>query len=304
MGEQQRISSRLRRDYELVALSRAKRVSAQPDARAALERLVSAGLASVEGDAMTLIDPASADVPPSDPEFDILLVLFTYWLRSGGDQTDDEILYGELGYWQHWWNALREHRGRESGPLWMDMVVADVSAFIDRPWLDEFDTRILGYVVENQLIAGRVIVPAHTLGSPAEDLVEFAIGLGFEVRVFPARVQFVIYDEQSLVVRDGVEGELERHRRSRQPAVVAPLRELFDFQWAAAIPWREHQKGSAGILQLLAQDWTDERIARALGVSTRTVSRRISRMMEAAGVQSRFALGMRFARAEMLEPAP
>lgn len=298
------MSSGLRRDYELVALSRAKRVSAQPEARAALERLVSAGLASVEGDAMTLIDPASADVPRSDPEFDILHVLFTYWLQSGGDETDDEILYGELGYWQHWWNALREHREREPGPLRMDMVVADVSAFVDRPWLDEFDTRILGYVVENRLISGRVIVPADTLGSPAEDLVEFAIGLGFEVRVFPARVQFVIYDGQSVVVRDGVENELERHRRSRQAAVVAPLRELFDFQWAAAIPWGEHQKGAAGILQLLAQDWTDERIARALGVSTRTVSRRISRMMDAAGVQSRFALGMRFARSEALEPAP
>lgn len=303
MGEEGTFRS-LRHDFELIALRRVKRIGGEPTVERALERLVAAGLASMDGDAMTLMDPATAEVPRTDPEFDILHALYAFWLQADPSEGEDEILYGELGYWQHWWNALREHGERLGGPLRMDFVVPEDAPFIDRDWMSDFDPKIVEHVVSQSLLAGRVIVPPSTLGSPAQDLVEFALRLDVEVRVFPARVQFVIYDGESVVVRDGVEGELERHRRSRQATVVAPLRELFDFQWVAAIPWGEHEKGAAGILQLLAQDWTDERIARALGVSTRTVSRRISRMMEAAGVQSRFALGMRFARSETLESAP
>lgn len=74
----------------------------------ALARLVASGLASVEGDAMTLMDPTTAGVPRVEPDFDVLHARYAFWLQADPSEGEDEILYGELGYWQHWWNALRE----------------------------------------------------------------------------------------------------------------------------------------------------------------------------------------------------
>jgi|GEM_PF-1484084 len=327
----------LRQDYERIALTGAKRAtadvgvpaaptaasaspatasavpataSASPrldaDDLAALDRLVAAGLAEREGDAFSLNRPGDARVDLDDGTRELLTVLHDYWLRADDDAPDDEVLYGELGYWRHWWNMLQEHPDRTTRPLEMLMVVADDESFADREWLDEFEGELLSHVVTGRLITGRVIVPPTTLGAPAEDLVEFAIALGLEVRVFPSPSQFVVYDQVAAVLRDDPApgDELERHTLTRRAAVVDPLLRLFELQWAAGIPWGEFEKGAHGILRLLALGWTDARIASAMGVSVRTVSRRVSEVMTAAGVQSRFELGMRYALQQLGDAAP
>ncbi|MGN6274219.1 MAG: helix-turn-helix transcriptional regulator [Protaetiibacter sp.] len=289
----------LRRDYEHIALAGVKRAGVELDdaGRAALERLVAVGLAEREGDAFSLNRPGDADLELDADSSELLTVLHDYWLRADDATPDDEVLYGELGYWRHWWNMLQSHPDRRTKPLEMLMVVADDESFADRAWLDELEGDILEHVVAGRLITGRVIVPPATLGAPAEDLVEFAIALGLEVRVFPSATQFVIYDQGAVVLReDPAEGDgPERHTLTRRAAVVEPLRQLFELEWGAGIPWGEFEKGAHGILHLLALGWTDVRIASAMGISVRTVSRRVSEVMSAAGVQSRFELGMRHA---------
>lgn len=47
------------------------------------------------------------------------------------------------------------------------------------------------------------------------------------------------------------------------------------------------------ILECLARGQTDDAIARSLGISTRTLNRRMARMMDALGAQTRFQLGIR-----------
>lgn len=47
-----------------------------------------------------------------------------------------------------------------------------------------------------------------------------------------------------------------------------------------------------GILRLLAEGQTDQSIARAMGITTRTVTRRISEIYEVLGVESRFQAGI------------
>ena len=289
----------LLRDYERIALTGVKRAGAELDdaGRASLDRLVAVGLAEREGDAFSLNRPGDVGLELDAGSAELLTVLHDYWLRADDAAPDDEVLYGELGYWRHWWNMLQSHPDRRANPLEMLMVVADDESFADRAWLDELEGDILEHVVAGPLITGRVIVPPTTLGAPAEDLVEFAIALGLEVRVFPSATQYVIYDQVAVVLRDDpAEGDApERHTLTRRAAVVEPLRRLFELEWGAGIPWGEFEKGAHGILHLLALGWTDARIASAMGISVRTVSRRVSEVMSAAGVHSRFELGMRYA---------
>jgi len=302
----------LRRDYERIALSGAKRIHDDPandvldgDQAAALTRLAAADLAVVVGDAFTLLQGEDANVSLDDSTLELMRVLYSYWLRSDDEASDDEVLYGEVGYWQHWWNMLRARPDRAEHPLEVDMLIADSSAFTDRDWLDGLDDEILAYVRDQKLVTGRVIVPPSTLDAPAESLVEWAIELGLSVRVFRSSSQYVVYDAVAAVLHDDtVEGEMERHRLTRRGAVVEPLRQLYSLQWAAAIPWEEYSKDAAGVLHLLAQGWTDVRIADAMGVSPRTVSRRVSEAMNSAGVQSRFELGIKYALSELGTETP
>jgi len=271
-------------------------LGADDELRESLTRLERASLAEVVDGAFSLNRPDDARVGLDPATRDLLQVLYDYWLRSDDDERGDEVLDGELGYWRHMWNALHARPDRASHPLELEMVAPDDGLFATRDWLDELDRELMDPVAEACLLTGRVIVPPATLGAPAESIVGLLLALGIEVRVFPSPSQFAIYDGTAAVLRDDPTGaSIERHRLTRRTAVVEPLRRLFELQWAAGIPWGEYEKGAAGILQMLAQGWTDARIAGAMGVSTRTVSRRVSEVMAAAGVQSRFELGMRYA---------
>ena len=86
---------------------------------------------------------------------------------------------------------------------------------------------------------------------------------------------------------------------TRRRSIVDSLGMLFDMHWAAAVPWESFLRGSDRILRLLADGLTDRHIADVTGMSPRTVSRRIAEMMEAAGVHSRFQLGVKYALREL-----
>ncbi|HWL02056.1 MAG TPA: helix-turn-helix transcriptional regulator [Microbacteriaceae bacterium] len=205
----------------------------------------------------------------------------------------EAFLLGDEGFWQHWWDALTLPRSR---PLRMDVIVEP--SFAQRPWLAELDPGVLSHVVDHVLVTGRVIVPPETLESPAEGLVDLAIGMGFEIRVMAGLAACAIYDGEAAVLPEDDDTGRPGHRLIRRASVVERIQALFELRWASAIPWDEYQKGAAGVLHLLALGWSDARIAAALGISGRTVSRRVSEAMAAAGVHSRFQLGMRYAGAD------
>lgn len=305
-------SATLRDDYERVALAGAKRhpdearsASLTPALEAALERLVDAGLAAREGAAVTLHLPEYARVELDESSRAMMRQLHDYWLRADDETSDDEVLYGELGYWQHWWNMINARPDRDDHPLDVAVVIADDAGFAQRDWVGGFDHDIVEHIADRGLVTGKLIVPPSTLGAPAEALIDVAEELGLSVRVFPAPTPFVVYDGEAVALPDGHGDDgLERHLLTRRPSVVEPLRRLFNYQWAAAVPWATFLDGTSGILRLLGEGWTDARIADALGVSTRTVSRRIADAMSAAGVQSRFALGMKYALSELGRQTP
>ncbi|PWJ26688.1 hypothetical protein ATK17_2862 [Branchiibius hedensis] len=85
----------------------------------------------------------------------------------------------------------------------------------------------------------------------------------------------------------------------RDPVVVAAFVELFDRLWATAAPVAIGEDAQAsGVLDLMRQGLKDEAIARAQGVSLRTVRRRIASLMAEHGVDTRFQLALKLTERE------
>lgn len=81
----------------------------------------------------------------------------------------------------------------------------------------------------------------------------------------------------------------------RDPVVVSAFVELFERLWVTAAPLAvgEDDQLTGGVLDLMRQGFKDEAIARAQGVSLRTVRRRIAALMDEHGVDTRFQLALR-----------
>ena len=82
----------------------------------------------------------------------------------------------------------------------------------------------------------------------------------------------------------------------RTPPVVSAVALVFDELWRAADRWSEPTDTWMPILGLMSQGLTDDAIAQRLGLTDRTVRRRIAEAMTELGVTSRFALGMAWQR--------
>jgi predicted DNA-binding transcriptional regulator len=88
------------------------------------------------------------------------------------------------------------------------------------------------------------------------------------------------------------------------PAMVAIVRELFERIWERSVPLRrvtslggdQRENGQRDILELLMLGAKDEAIARHLGVSLRTVRRRVADLMDDLGAGTRFQAGMEAVR--------
>ncbi|HZC69603.1 MAG TPA: helix-turn-helix domain-containing protein [Jatrophihabitans sp.] len=89
------------------------------------------------------------------------------------------------------------------------------------------------------------------------------------------------------------------------PMAVAALVRLFELLWDQACPLPQWERGKpaspAGeldveLLVLLATGMKDEAIARELGISLRTLGRRMATLLERLGARTRFQAGMQAAR--------
>ncbi|QLJ02348.1 helix-turn-helix transcriptional regulator [Streptomyces sp. NEAU-sy36] len=136
--------------------------------------------------------------------------------------------------------------------------------------------------------------------------------LGVQVRLSPVvPMNMIIADEQFALLpvdpEDGSAGAI----LARGSALVRSYRTLFEHCWHTATPYGEQvlpARGGDGLseqqraaLRMLASGMKDEKVARSLGVSLRTVSRMISELMQELGASSRFELGVRAARLGWLD---
>lgn len=92
----------------------------------------------------------------------------------------------------------------------------------------------------------------------------------------------------------------------REPMIVAAFTALFERSFERALPVAgEQAEGDAGtgdlqLLRLLGRGLKDESIARYLGVSLRTVRRRVAHLMDVHAAETRFQLGVAAARADLV----
>ena len=91
----------------------------------------------------------------------------------------------------------------------------------------------------------------------------------------------------------------------RAPALVAVVADLFEQYWLRAVPLPTADPGSssdgrARILELLVAGTKDESIARQLGLSLRTVRRRVAELMDELGARTRFQAGVEAMRRGLL----
>lgn len=156
----------------------------------------------------------------------------------------------------------------------------------------------------------RTIYLASNLDDPRlREIIRASMELGEEARIehdLPMRMIIGDDDRAMLVLPAGT--ETDDARRDVRAVVVYPsplldgLVRMFESTWRHALPIDAISgRPDAGdedqrILTMLSTGMTDVRIAHALGISERTVARRVAALQTRLGAPSRFVLGVRAAQ--------
>ncbi|CAN5313074.1 helix-turn-helix domain-containing protein [soil metagenome] len=146
----------------------------------------------------------------------------------------------------------------------------------------------------------RVIYPARAL-EEAPDAVRRRADLGEQVRVLPELPgRLAVIGDSAAVLPHRFDRPDDLVLVLEQPALVSSLTMLFDSLWARALVvpgiGGELDKVQASarrlLLDQLARGAKDEQIARTLGLSLRTVRRRVADLMAQLDAASRFQAGV------------
>jgi DNA-binding CsgD family transcriptional regulator len=148
----------------------------------------------------------------------------------------------------------------------------------------------------------RVIYPVAILDR-ANEAMEARAHAGEQIRILtdvPSRMAVFGSDAVVLPDRWG-EPDMASALLLREPSVVTACRALFDLLWSrgSTVPAFHvdgNETGRRQLLELLARGIKDEQIARTLGLSLRTVRRRVAATMAELGVDTRFQAGMEAVR--------
>ncbi|GAB3191198.1 hypothetical protein [Nesterenkonia suensis] len=132
-----------------------------------------------------------------------------------------------------------------------------------------------------------------------------AMDLGEEARVHaavPMRLR-IMDDDLGLIVLN--EEERVTGVLVHPSPLLAVLIGLFDSIWATSVPlgvsediprFADVDDHTRRLLQLMASGMTDEHMSRELGISRRTLSRKVQQLLEHTGARTRFQLGVQAAR--------
>jgi DNA-binding CsgD family transcriptional regulator len=153
-----------------------------------------------------------------------------------------------------------------------------------------------------------VIYGTHVLEDPeALHKIQQCVDAGEQARVFPhIPLNITIVDDRWALVSARSEVRLgSQHTVAAVVVHQSPFLEglvgMFDAFWRMAVPLSGDidpglSPETRRLLTYLSAGLTDESIARELGVSERTIARRISRLQDTLGAQTRFQLGVQAAR--------
>jgi len=129
-------------------------------------------------------------------------------------------------------------------------------------------------------------------------IIEASLAAGEEARIRPEIPLKMLHVDDTVALvaltPTGVDGAL----LVRSPPLLAALRQWFELLWdddatttVGGVSEVELTPMQRHVLRLLASGMSDEAVARACGASVRTVRRHMTAIMDALGVNSRFAAG-------------
>jgi len=148
----------------------------------------------------------------------------------------------------------------------------------------------------------RAVYPASALSSPqGQRWMTVWAEVGEEQRILPATdTEFAVFGESAVVALAGWDDPSTGYTVIRDPLTVRLYTAYFDLAWRHAVPapavGGRDVGGDPKLVELLERGMKDEAIARYLGVSLRTVRRRVAHLMAVNGVDTRFQLGWALGR--------
>ncbi|MFE6974039.1 LuxR family transcriptional regulator [Streptomyces sp. NPDC057682] len=161
-------------------------------------------------------------------------------------------------------------------------------------------------------VTQRVVYSRASLEHPGhlKDVIEPCVRAGEQARVLPSvPVKLVIIDDAYALVSLSIR-EADVHHTMlvvRPCGLFSALVALFEESWSGALPFHGRTARPGGLapadrrlLWLLAGGASDEVIARELGVSRRTLFRRLSTLMARLGAANRFQMALRAQRSGWL----
>ncbi|MFE7530392.1 LuxR C-terminal-related transcriptional regulator [Kitasatospora sp. NPDC057542] len=154
-----------------------------------------------------------------------------------------------------------------------------------------------------------VVYGSHVLHDrAARAAVQASVDLGERARVFPdLPLNMAVCDDRFALVCPPASDWARRHHIVVQRSdLLDALIGIFESFWQIAVPLPVAETAAdlatppttetRQLLTCLSGGLTDESIARELGVSERTVARRITRLQEVLGARTRFQLGVQASR--------
>ncbi len=176
-----------------------------------------------------------------------------------------------------------------------------VLTITEGPALDETTTR----ANEARIRRGeqqRAVYPASALASPQGQHWMTSWGeVGEDQRILPTtETEYAVFGSSAVVALAAWDDPSRGYAVIRDPLVVRLYIAHFDLAWKHAVPvpvvGGREGTGDPKLVELLELGLKDEAIARHLGVSLRTVRRRVAHLMAVNGVDTRFQLGWALAR--------
>jgi DNA-binding CsgD family transcriptional regulator len=161
-------------------------------------------------------------------------------------------------------------------------------------------------------VTQRVVYSRASLEHPGhlKDVIEPCIEAGEQARVLPSvPVKLLIIDEAYALVSLSIkEADVVNSMLVVQPCgLLSALVALFEQSWQNALPFHGGTARPGGLapsdrrlLRLLAGGASDETVARELGISRRTLFRRLQILMARLGAANRFQLALQAQRAGWL----
>lgn len=182
------------------------------------------------------------------------------------------------------------------------LLVLDRPPYAAQP--HQSDSTVRGLLGEGVVVHG--IYSPDSLDIPGGvDEAFSAADAGETSRVHPqVPMKLAVFDRKIALLPLAVDQLVDSALVVHPCALLDALMEMFWLLWDQAVPVVPAAKADptdARLMTLLAAGFKDDAIARQLGLSSRTVGRRVAELMEALGARTRFQAGIHAQRRHLLE---